>query len=115
MRSPLMSLFPAASWRWFRALQTSPNSSPYLNDLPLFECTTAVDWGSCLAMASKMGNLGRVEDNLGRDPIFDSLTRGLHKREVLNGDAIGLPRMQRNAGVKDMRQATIGKGKRGGL
>lgn len=67
-------------------------------------------------MASKMGSLGRVEANLGRDPILnDSLTKGLYEGDLI-AEAIGLPSMRRNAGVKgaDVRQATIGKEKRWG-
>ena len=42
-------------------MATSLSSAPYVKLLPDAECMTTGELGSCCAIASKMGNFGKVE------------------------------------------------------
>ena len=81
-----MALPPASLRSLSFASATSPSSSPYVNRLPDLECTTTVDCGSWLAIASNIGSRGKVEAILERGRCIES-----------NWKAAGLRRRRKDA------------------
>lgn len=78
MRSPSVLLFPAFFASLSRAAATSFISSPYVKCRLERECTTAVDWGSCFLIASKMGKRGSVDAILW-NAIIGAIVKGLEE------------------------------------